>query len=65
MTETGIKSQASPLLEGRSAIWAISIGLPDRHIPALYVLAFHPILHMADLKDKGEKFFKPWKTQRN
>ena len=42
------------LLEGRSTIWAISARLPSSHIPALYSLAIHPILHTADLKDERE-----------
>ena len=62
MTEPGIEPEIFPSLEGRSAIWAISVRLQDKHIPVLCVFTFHPILHMADLKNEKEKFLKQWKT---
>ena len=40
-----------PIAEGYSVI---SLGLLYRHIPALHVLPFHTILHVADLKDERE-----------
>ena len=45
-------NETFPFLEGRSTIGAISVRVPDRHIPTLYMLAIHPILHKADLKDE-------------
>ena len=52
VTESGIKPETFPLLEGLSTIGAILVRLPDSHILALYALALHPILHNADLKDE-------------
>ena len=46
------------LLEGRCTIGAISVRLSGRHIHALFLYAFHLILHIADLKDERKKFFK-------
>ena len=58
-TEPRIEPKTFPLLKECSTIWAIAARLPQRQIPALYVLAFHPILHIADLKEEGRKFLKP------
>ena len=53
-TESGIEPEIFPLLEleGRSTIRVILVRLSDRHIPTLYMLVLHPILHNADLKDE-------------
>ena len=45
-----------------SIIGVISVRLTDRHILALYMLAFHPILHKGDICDEREKFLKTLKT---
>ena len=63
--EPGIETETFPLLELLPIIWAISVWLPYRHIPALYILIFHPIMHIADLKDEKKEFLKPLKNQRN
>ena len=65
VTKPGIEPETFPLLKERSTIWAISVRLLVRHIPALCVLNFHPNPHIADLKDESGKFFKPWKIPRN
>ena len=56
MTEPGIESETFPLLEERSVTWIIMVRLPDLRIPALDMLASHPILHVADMKDEKEIF---------
>ena len=50
----GIEPETFPLLETHSTIWAISVRYPNSHIPALYALAFHSILHTTLLKDERE-----------
>ena len=65
VTESRIEPETFPLQEGRFTIRAISVRSPERHISALYWLAFHPILYIADLKDERKKFLEQWKTPRN
>ena len=50
--ESGINQGIFLLLDGYFVTWAILEQLPDWYILTLDVLAFHPILHAADLKDE-------------